>query len=41
MILEAAAIVAEKNYDHALKGEGAPVTARFAEDGFEILDPLG
>lgn len=40
MILEAAAIVAQKNYDHALKGEGAPVTARFAEDGFEVLDPL-
>lgn len=41
MILEAAAIVAEKNYEHSLRGEGAPVTARFAEEGFEILDPIG
>lgn len=41
MILEAAAIVAERNYEHSLRGEGAPVTARFAEDGFEVLDPIG
>lgn len=40
MILEAAAIVAEKNFEYASEGKGAPVTARFAEDGFEILDPM-
>ncbi|MCB9768653.1 MAG: Gfo/Idh/MocA family oxidoreductase [Candidatus Omnitrophica bacterium] len=41
MILESAAIVAQKNFDHSMKGEGAPVTARFSEEGFEVLDPLG
>ncbi len=40
MILESAAMVAERNLEYAREGKGAPVTARFAEDGFEILDPL-
>ncbi|MCG3198702.1 MAG: Inositol 2-dehydrogenase/D-chiro-inositol 3-dehydrogenase [bacterium] len=40
MILESAAMVAELNLGYAREGKGAPVTARFAEDGFEILDPL-
>lgn len=40
MILEAAAAVAERNFQYAREGKGAPVTARFAPDGFEILDPL-
>ncbi len=40
MILQAAAEVATRNYEHSLRGEGAPVTARFAEDGYEVLDPL-
>ncbi|NUN95006.1 MAG: Gfo/Idh/MocA family oxidoreductase [Candidatus Omnitrophica bacterium] len=40
MILESAAMVAERNLGYSREGKGAPVTARFAEDGFEILDPL-
>ncbi len=40
MILQAAAEVATRNYEHSLRGEGAPVTARFAEDGYDVLDPL-
>jgi predicted dehydrogenase len=40
MILESAAVVAQKNFQYSLDGRGAPVTARFSEDGFEILDPL-
>jgi predicted dehydrogenase len=40
MIIESAASVAQRNYDYCREGKGAPVSARFAEDGFEILDPL-
>ncbi len=40
MILQSADEVAARNYEHSLRGEGAPVTARFSEDGYELLDPL-
>jgi predicted dehydrogenase len=40
MMIEAAPLVAEKNLQYARDGRGAPVTARFSEEGFEILDPL-
>jgi predicted dehydrogenase len=40
-VLEAAAAVAERNWTHAAAGRGAPATARWSEDGIEIVDPAG
>jgi predicted dehydrogenase len=40
-VLEAAALVAEKNLAHLENGRGSPVTARFSGADFEIIDPLG
>ena len=38
-IIEAAGIVAEKNYQHFVAGRGTPVTARLDDRSMEILDP--
>jgi len=38
-ILEAAAKVAAANHEYLARGQGAPVTARFAGDDFQIVDP--
>ncbi len=38
-ILHAARIVRERNSQYLAEGKGAPVTARFGEDGITILDP--
>ena len=40
-VLEAAALVAERNLAHLEAGRGSPVTARFSRAGFEVIDPLG
>ena len=39
-IVEAAAIVAERNHAHLADGRGTPVTARFGDDAIEIVDPV-
>jgi predicted dehydrogenase len=39
-ILQAAAIVRDLNFHYLSEGKGAPVTARFGEDGITIVDPL-
>jgi predicted dehydrogenase len=40
-IIEAAAEVARRNLEHLRAGRGAPVTARFAEGAYEVVDPVG
>lgn len=39
MIVEAAAEVAQRNYDALAAGKGCPVTARFEEDRIVLVDP--
>lgn len=39
-IVHAAAIVRDLNYKYTQEGKGAPVTARFGEDGITIVDPM-
>lgn len=39
-IIEAAAEVAQRNLDALTNGQGTPVTARFSEQGVEIVDPI-
>ncbi len=39
MIIEAAAEVAQRNYDALAVGKGCPVTARFEDDQIVIVDP--
>jgi len=39
-ILEAAAKVAAANHEYLARGQGGPVTASFAGDDFQILDPI-
>ena len=39
-IVHAAAIVRDLNYKYTQAGKGAPVTARFGEDGITIVDPM-
>ena len=39
-IVHAARIVRDLNFKYLSEGKGAPVTARFGEDGITILDPL-
>lgn len=39
MIIEAAGVVAEKNYAYWKAGKGTPVSARFEQDAIYILDP--
>jgi hypothetical protein len=38
-ILEAATRVAIANHEYLARGQGGPVTARFAGEGFQIVDP--
>ena len=38
-LLEAAAEVATRNHAHLAAGRGAPVTARFTADAYDIVDP--
>jgi predicted dehydrogenase len=38
-IVHAAAIVRDLNFKYLHEGKGAPVTARFGEDGITIMDP--
>ncbi len=40
-VIEAASIVAEKNYEHFLAGRGAPVTALLSQDEIQIIEPQG
>jgi predicted dehydrogenase len=40
-IVHAARIVRDLNFKYLNEGKGAPVTARFGEDGITILDPHG
>lgn len=40
-IVHAARIVRDLNYQYLGAGKGAPVTARFGDDGITIVDPLG
>ncbi len=40
-ILHAARIVRDLNFKYLNEGKGAPVTARFGEDGLTIVDPHG
>ena len=39
-IVHAAAIVRDLNFKYTKQGKGAPVTARFGEDGITIVDPI-
>ena len=39
-ILHAAAEVRDLNYKYLNEGKGAPVAARFGEEGIVIVDPL-
>ena len=39
-ILHAAAEVRDLNYKYLNEGKGAPVTARFGEEGIVIVDPF-
>lgn len=39
-IVHAAAVVRDLNYRYIQQGLGAPVTARFGEDGITIVDPI-
>lgn len=39
-VVEAAAVVAERNLRHLAAHRGCPVTARFAEEAIEIVDPV-
>lgn len=38
-ILHAARVVRDRNFEYLQQGRGAPVSARFGEDGITILDP--
>ena len=38
-IVEAAARVRDLNFKYLQEGKGAPVTARFGEDGITLIDP--
>jgi len=38
-VLHAARIVRDLNFKYLQEGKGAPVTARFGEDGITIIDP--
>jgi predicted dehydrogenase len=40
-IVHAAALVRDLNFKYMQEGKGAPVTARFDNDGITIVDPLG
>jgi hypothetical protein len=37
--VEAAARVRDLNFKYLQEGKGAPVTARFGEDGITLIDP--
>ena len=39
-IVEAARIVRDLNFQYMAEGKGAPVTARFGDDGITIVDPM-
>ncbi|HEY2572450.1 MAG TPA: gfo/Idh/MocA family oxidoreductase, partial [Verrucomicrobiaceae bacterium] len=39
-IVDAARIVRDLNFQYLSEGKGAPVTARFGEDGITICDPM-
>ena len=39
-ILHAAQEVRDLNFSYLAEGKGAPVTARFGEDGITIIDPM-
>ena len=39
-IVDAARIVRDLNFQYMAEGKGAPVTARFGEDGITIVDPI-
>jgi predicted dehydrogenase len=39
-IVHAASVVRDLNYKYTKAGKGAPVTARFGEDGITIVDPM-
>lgn len=39
-IVHAAALVRDLNFQYLNEGKGAPVTARFGEDGITIVDPM-
>jgi predicted dehydrogenase len=39
-IVHAAALVRDLNFKYTKQGKGAPVTARFGEDGITIVDPM-
>lgn len=39
-IVHAAALVRDLNFKYTKEGKGAPVTARFGEDGITIVDPM-
>jgi hypothetical protein len=39
-IVDAAAKVRDLNFHYLSEGKGAPVTARFGDDGITIIDPL-
>ncbi|CAN5909494.1 hypothetical protein BH11VER1_BH11VER1_09580 [soil metagenome] len=39
-IVHAAALVRDLNFKYLSEGKGAPVTARFGEDGITIVDPM-
>lgn len=39
-IVHAAALVRDLNFQYTKQGKGAPVTARFGEDGITIVDPM-
>jgi hypothetical protein len=38
-IVDAAAVVRDLNFKYLAEGKGAPVTARFGQDGITIIDP--
>ncbi len=38
-IIHAARVVRDLNFDYLQRGQGAPVTARFSEEGIVIVDP--
>ncbi|MDP6446510.1 MAG: hypothetical protein QF805_22150, partial [Pirellulaceae bacterium] len=38
-VIEAVALVAEKNYEHFVAGRGTPVTARLTDTDIEVIDP--
>ena len=39
-IVDAARIVRDLNFQYMAEGKGAPVTARFGDDGITIVDPM-